>query len=209
MLGSCLQAYHSISNIVRLRGLPLSWIPIWICYWTSFLSCSSPFLPLQFLQIGIILGQSFWLWDGNSIPPLDVLSLHWRWALQVPPPHCRALHPRSLPLSPESLSPPRSPVHSRGSSHFLPPKVAYFHSFCWLSGLQFPHPQYLIMLLSSPPWQCVFLRDEESDSHHYGPQPLLIKQWLMFLCSLSFYYFICNFCILTCLVKSMQVPLKV
>ena len=42
---------------------------------------------------------------GLETPLLDVLSLHWRWTLQVPSPHCRAFHPRSLPLSPESLSP--------------------------------------------------------------------------------------------------------
>jgi hypothetical protein len=64
MLGFCLQAYHSISNSVRTRGLPLSWIPIWACHWTSFLSGSSPFLSLKFLQTGTILGQSIWLWDG-------------------------------------------------------------------------------------------------------------------------------------------------
>jgi hypothetical protein len=48
-------------------------------------------LSHEFLQTGTILGQSFLLWNSNSIPSLDVLSLHWRWTLQVPPPHCRAL----------------------------------------------------------------------------------------------------------------------
>jgi hypothetical protein len=47
---------------------------------------------------------------------LDVLSSCWGWALQVPSPYCQAFHPRSLPLIPESLSPPRSLVHSGGSS---------------------------------------------------------------------------------------------
>ena len=42
--------------------------------------------------------------------------LHWRWALQFPSPHCMAFHLESFPLSPESLSPPRSLVHFRGSS---------------------------------------------------------------------------------------------
>jgi hypothetical protein len=57
MLGSCLQAYHSIS--ISVRGHLLNWFPIWFCHWTSFLSCSSPFLFLLFLQIGTILGQIF------------------------------------------------------------------------------------------------------------------------------------------------------
>ena len=47
ILGSCLN--HSISNTVRVLGLSFSWIPIWACYWTSFLLCSSPILSLQFL----------------------------------------------------------------------------------------------------------------------------------------------------------------
>ena len=45
MLGSCLKAHPSFSNGVRGLDLPLSWIPIWTCRWTSFLSCSFPFCP--------------------------------------------------------------------------------------------------------------------------------------------------------------------
>ena len=52
------------------------------------------------------------------------------------PLHCRALHPRSLLLSSESLSPPMSLVHSRGSPPLLPLEVACSHSFCWPLGLQ-------------------------------------------------------------------------
>jgi hypothetical protein len=33
----------------------------------------------------------------------DALSFYWRWTLQVPSPHCKAFHLRSLSLSPESL----------------------------------------------------------------------------------------------------------
>ena len=33
----------------------------------SFPSVSSPFLYLQFFYTGTILGQNFWLWDGNPI----------------------------------------------------------------------------------------------------------------------------------------------
>jgi hypothetical protein len=89
MIGPWFWAHHSISNSVMPWGLPLNWIPIWACYWTSFSSGSSSFLSLQFFQAGPILGQSFWLWDGNPILPLDVLSLHWRWTLQVSSLHFR------------------------------------------------------------------------------------------------------------------------
>jgi hypothetical protein len=37
--------------------------------------------------------------------------------LQVPSPHCKSFHLRSLPLRPESLLPPRSLLHARGSPH--------------------------------------------------------------------------------------------
>ena len=89
----------------------------------------------------------------QPIFPLDDLSLHWRRTLQVPSPYCRAFHLGSLPLSPESLSPPRSVVYSRGFSNLLHIKDACFHSFCWSSALQSfsPPPQYLIMFLSSSP----------------------------------------------------------
>ena len=60
---------------------------------------------------------------GLETPLLDVLSLHWRWTLQVPSPHCRAFHPRSLPLSPERVSPPGSLVHSRGSPYLQLPRL--------------------------------------------------------------------------------------
>jgi hypothetical protein len=39
-------------------------------------------------------------------------------------------------LSPVSLSPSRSLIHSRGYPHLLPPEVDCFHSFCWPIGLQ-------------------------------------------------------------------------
>jgi hypothetical protein len=46
---------------------------------------------------------------------------YWRWTLLIPTLHCWAFHLRSLPLSPESLSPPRSLVHSRGLPILPPP----------------------------------------------------------------------------------------
>jgi hypothetical protein len=61
-------------------------------------------------------GSEFWLWDGNTKPSLDALSFCWRWVLQVPSLQCRAFHLRFLSLSSESLSPPRSLLHSGGSS---------------------------------------------------------------------------------------------
>jgi hypothetical protein len=61
VLATWLQVQRSVSNSVRPWGLPLSWIPILACHWTSFPPGSSP-LSLQFPQTGIILGQSFWLW---------------------------------------------------------------------------------------------------------------------------------------------------
>jgi hypothetical protein len=69
------------------------------------------------------------------------LTFCWRWVLQVPFPQYRAFHLSSLPLSPESLSPPRSLVRYGGSPNFLPSEFACFHSSCWSSGLQsFPPP---------------------------------------------------------------------
>jgi hypothetical protein len=84
----------------------------------------------------MILSQSFWLWDGNSIPPLDALSFHWLWTLQVPSSHYWEFILSSLPLSPERLSHLEFLVHFRVSPHLLPPEFAYFHSFCWPSALQ-------------------------------------------------------------------------
>jgi hypothetical protein len=84
-------------------------------------------------------------------PLLDALSFYWRWALQVPSPHCRAFHLRSVPLGLESLSPPRSLVHSRGSHQPPTSQGCFFHSLCWLSGLQsFPPTQYQIMSPKPP-----------------------------------------------------------
>ena len=127
----------------------MTWIPVWACHLTSFPSVSSPFLSLQFFHTGTIMGQSC----DCGMAPLSFLSFCWRWALQVPTPHCRTFHLRSLPLSPEYLSPPGSLVHSRRSPHRLPSEGACFHSFCWPSGLQscFSTPQYLIMFPFSLP----------------------------------------------------------
>jgi hypothetical protein len=76
-------------------------------------------------------GSEFLTVGWQPHPSLDALSFYWRWALQVPFSHCRAFHLRFLPLSPESLPPPRSLVHSRRSPYPPSPGLACFHSFCW------------------------------------------------------------------------------
>jgi hypothetical protein len=71
-------------------------------------------------------------------PSLDVLSSCGWWALQVSSPYYWVFHLRSLPLIPESLSPPRSLVHSGMYPNLLSPQVA-----CCLLALRasalFPH----------------------------------------------------------------------
>ena len=85
-------------------------------------------------------------------PSLDALSSCWRWALQVPSPHCRAFHLRSLPLSPESLSPPRSLVHSGGSPQPFTSQGYLFPFFLLAlrASVLFPHPIAGQVPLSSP-----------------------------------------------------------
>lgn len=68
------------------------------------------------IQTWTILAQSFWMWDGNTIFPVDVLSFHCRRILQVPPPNYAAFHPRVLPLSPDSLFPPGLQIIVEGSA---------------------------------------------------------------------------------------------
>jgi hypothetical protein len=115
-------------------------------------------------------GSKYWLWDGSPIPSLDALSFYWRWTLQVPSPHCWAFHPRSLPW--DSLT---SQVSGTFSSipHFLTPKIACFHSFCWPSGLQsFSKTQYLIMFPSSPP--CTISYAEASLTLTFCPHAVIV-----------------------------------
>jgi hypothetical protein len=59
MLGPFLWELHSLNNSIRPWGIPLSWIPIWTCYWNSFTSDSSPILFLWFFQTGRLKGQVF------------------------------------------------------------------------------------------------------------------------------------------------------
>jgi hypothetical protein len=117
------------------------------------------------------LGQNFRLCYGNLIPPLDAPSFYWKWNIQFPSPHYGAFHLRSFPLSPDSLLPPWSLGHCRGTCHLLISDVTCFHSFCWSSGLQSCsplHTQYLIIFLCSFP--CLFFHPNPSLSF---PSPVI------------------------------------
>jgi hypothetical protein len=63
MIGPFLWAIYSFSNSVRPWDLPLSWIPLWACHWTSFSSGFSPFIPAV-LSDRNNFGSEFWLWDS-------------------------------------------------------------------------------------------------------------------------------------------------
>ena len=98
-------------------------------------------MSLEFFYTWTILGQCFWLWDGNPIPAVYALTFYWRWTLQVPSPHCWAFYLRSLLLGPESLSTFRSLVHSIRVS---PPPTSQgclfpFFLLALRASLLFPH----------------------------------------------------------------------
>ena len=168
MICPFLWALHSISNSVRLWGHPFSSIPLWTYHWISFSLGFSPFLSLKFFKTGTIMGQNFWLWDGNPIPPVDALSFCWRWALQVSSSNCRTFHLWFLPLSPENLSAPRTLIHSGWSptSYLLklpvPILSAGFQDFSLIPStkyqIMFPcplsHPGPSLLL---PSWDCFLL----------------------------------------------------
>jgi hypothetical protein len=85
-------------------------------------------------------------------PSLDVLCSCWMEVGSISSSsYCQPFHLRSLPMSPGSLSPPRSLVHPRGSPNLLFPEVACFNSLCWPSGLQsLSLTQYQIWFPSNP-----------------------------------------------------------
>ena len=87
------------------------------------------------------MGQNFLTVGWQTPISLYALSFYWRWPLQVTSPHCGAFHLRSLLLNTESLSPPRSLLHSGSTPP--PPRLhsedAWFHSFCWPS-VPSPYP---------------------------------------------------------------------
>jgi hypothetical protein len=75
---------------------------------------SFPQAPLHFHPWNSFGQEQLWVRDvtvrWQPHPSLDVLSSCWRWALYVTSTYYQAFHLRSLPLIPESLSPPRSLV---------------------------------------------------------------------------------------------------
>jgi hypothetical protein len=106
MLVSCLQAHITASVTVSgPQGLPLSWIPILACNWTSFLSGSSPFLSLQFFRQEQFSVRAFnW---GMATSPLYLKSCASTGGglYKFPIPTIENFFEGILPLSPESLSP--------------------------------------------------------------------------------------------------------
>jgi hypothetical protein len=80
---------------------------------------------------------------GCPPPSFDVLSSCWRWALEVPSAYCQAYHLRSLPLSSERLSFPRSLMHSGGSPQLPISRGCLFPLFLLALGASviFNHPK--------------------------------------------------------------------
>lgn len=101
-------------------------------------------LFLRFHSISILVvvwngnncGSEVWLCDGNPISYLMPCFSPGACLYKLILPHSRVFHVRSLPLSSESFSPPRSVVHSGRSPNSLQPEVACFNSFSWNTGLQ-------------------------------------------------------------------------
>jgi hypothetical protein len=102
MICPFLGALLSLSNSFRPWGLPLNWILIWACHWTTFSSGS-------FGSCSSFIQEQFWvrIFDYG----MATLPFYWRWTPQFPAPQCRAFHQKSLPLNPEILSPPRFLVY--------------------------------------------------------------------------------------------------
>ena len=110
--------YHSIYNSIRSWGLPLKWIPSWAGHWTPFPSVCcllSIFIPSVLLDMNNS-GSMFLTVGWQATLSLHLISCLYTGGglYEFLLPHCWAFHLRSLPLSPKSLSPPRSLVHCRG-----------------------------------------------------------------------------------------------
>ena len=119
------------------------------------------------------MGQRFDCWMASpsftGYPCLSAKDGLYKFPL---PTIGRAFHLKSLLLSSESFSPPRSLLHSGGCLNILPPRAACFHYICCPSGLQafsltntrssFPLPSYPVhfssqVLPSLWPCDCFFL----------------------------------------------------
>ena len=141
----------------------MRWIPSWASHWTSFSSVSAPFfVPTVLLDRNnswselLIVG-----WQPHTS------TFYWRWTVQGS--HCLAFHLRSLPLSPESFSPPRSLVlsrvppplrlhislHSDGPQGFSPDSTPPHTHTCY--PLSFLFPLSSRSLSSSYPCDCFLL----------------------------------------------------
>jgi hypothetical protein len=85
-------------------------------------------------------------------PSLDALTFCWMWALKILFPHYKASGLRSLLLIPESLSPPRSLVHSEGL--LQPPTSRGCLSPFFLLALRvsvlFPHQSHIMFPTAHP-----------------------------------------------------------
>ena len=88
-------------------------------------------------------------WPPN--PPLGVMSIYGRWSLQVPSPYCGAFWLRSSPLTPRSVSHPRSLGLYRGSP-CLPSPPAVILLALWASLVSPTHtwscPPFLLPIPS-------------------------------------------------------------
>jgi hypothetical protein len=102
--------------------------------------------PLHFHPCSCFRQELIWV-KGLTVewhppPSHDALYFCWRWTLQVPSSQCRAFHLRTLPLSPENLSTPRSLVHSGGSPQPPTSQSCLFPFFLLAlrAPVIFPHP---------------------------------------------------------------------
>ena len=82
---------------------------------------SLPQVPLHFHPCLSFRQEQLWvrvvtLGCPSPSSSFDALSSCWSWALYVPTTYCWAFYLRSVLLSPESLSLPRSLMHPGGSS---------------------------------------------------------------------------------------------
>ena len=125
MLGSCLQAQHSIWNNVRVWCPPIGWISSWARHWMAFLSVSAPFFcpSISFRQ------EQFWVknFEGRLVTP----PLHWESCLSARGGLFRFHLPTVGHFSIESWDPLTSML-SGTFYRFSPsptPAAAYFHSF--------------------------------------------------------------------------------
>jgi hypothetical protein len=121
-------------------------MPSWAGRWTAFPSVSFHFCSCNsFRQEQFSVG----VFDcGMATTSLHwILSLYWRWALQVPSPDCWAFHLRSLHLIPTVSHLPGLWYYAEGTLTPYSAKVPYSHSFCFpiLPSSYFLPPRSLLV----------------------------------------------------------------